>query len=108
LAVQTWFEILQTEKVPAEQYDALYRRACNYQAFIIQQGKEAPDMSAQLMLAQWIGGNGLRAELERERIESGKYLPSNAESVCKHCNGSGFREVIDGKYKGVKKCNHED
>lgn len=108
MAVQTWHEILQTEKVPHQVYDELYRRACNFQAFILQTGKEPPEMSAQLMLSQWIGESGLRKELAEREIKSGKFLGENAESVCRYCHGSGWRTIKEGNYSFAKKCDHRD
>lgn len=106
LAVQTWFEILTTEKIPHQFYDELYRRACIYQAFMLQQGKEPPEMCAQLMLAQWNGENGLRRELDQNRIKKGRTLGANAESVCRHCHGTGFKIIKQGNYSGTIKCKH--
>lgn len=112
MAVQTWFEILQTEGVPPAAYDELYRRACNQQAFVLRQGREMPEMSAQLMLSQWIGETGLRKELEQRKIREGRTLSQNAASSCKYCFGTGRRYKFDaetGKTLGITgKCDHND
>ena len=110
MAIQTWFEILQTEKIPPEFFDELYRRACNFQAFQIQNGKDAPDMSAQLMLSQWIGGNGLRSELREREIAAKNRLPETAASKCPRCLGINMEIVFDGDGKKLgsrPNCRHD-
>ena len=93
MAVQTWFEILQTEKVPENAFDELYRRACQKQAVALGSGKEMPDMSAQLMLSCWIGDFGLRNEIRQREFDSKKFLPSTAESICIRCDGTGLETI---------------
>jgi hypothetical protein len=110
LAVQTWFEILNTEKIPPAAYDELYRRACSFQAAVIQSGREAPEMSAQLMLACWIGENGLLAEIKRHEIEARNRLPETAKSQCVRCFGTGMEYVYSasGERLGSRPgCKHE-
>lgn len=109
-AIQTWFEILQTEKIPPEYFDELYRRACNFQAHVLQSGKEPPEMSAQLMLAQWLGGAGLQTEIRAREIAAKNRLPETAESRCPRCFGTGIEYIYSssGEKLGCRpNCAHK-
>lgn len=101
MAVRTWYEILRD--VPVAAYEELYQRACDYQASRLRDTGQMPEMSAQLMLAQWTGQNGLKAEWRERQIKSGRVLPDR----CEDCYGTGWKHVeqTDG-YTGVAKCVH--
>ncbi len=82
-------------------------------------------MSANLLLSQWIGTGGLKAEIKRTETEQQKtieeerarsagdagekhFLVDDGRLRCHYCYGTGFREVTRGKYKGVIHCQHEE
>lgn len=106
--IRVWFEALSRYKIPAHQFERLYFRAVDTRQTFLANGKEPPTFNAELLISSWTGVNGLRAELEQEEIRRGRTLTQSAESVCKYCNSSGFREVMSGDYKGVIRCNHQD
>jgi hypothetical protein len=109
--IRTWAEIFNNPKyqIPLECYPALYDRAFDARQSRLRNGDDPPMMDATLIVSCWTGPNGLKAEIEQRRIDEGRTLGANAASVCRHCLGSGWREVIvDEKPMGVKRCNHED
>jgi hypothetical protein len=108
LAIQSWVHILDAEKIPAEAYGELFERALSLRALAIAQNKNLPNFGAELLLACWMGENGLCREMEQRRINSGRYLGDNAASVCRHCHGSGWRTIKEGNYSFAKKCDHRD
>lgn len=107
LAIQTWFEILNVGKIPPCHYNELYRRATVQRSNVLSAGREPPDICPELLVAQW---SNLKFEIERSQIDSGKFLPTNAVSVCGHCYGTGFRReysIVHGRQiPGVVKCAH--
>lgn len=108
--IRVWFKVLTHFGVPPEHYDALYLRALDARQTYWQNGKEPPLMNAELLAAGWTGANGLRAEIERERIESKKYLSDTAESQCPRCFGLGTEFIYSktGKSLGVRRnCQHQ-
>lgn len=106
--IRVWFEILSSYKIPVQCFERLYFRAVDTRQTFLMNGKEPPAFNAELLISCWAGPNGLRAELQQEEIARGRTLTQNAESVCRHCHGSNWREVADGNYKGVRRCNHLD
>lgn len=109
--IRVWFEILANYQIPVSAYEKLYFRAIDTRQTFLNNGKEPPPLNAELLLAGWTGTNGLKNELLEEEIRRGRSLPENAETVCRHCNGSGWRTVADPvnpRYSGVIKCNHKD
>lgn len=109
--IRVWHEMFAAHRIPPTAYDRLYRRAFDARAGALQAGKEPPPLSAELIVAQWTGPNGVRAELEQELVSAGRTLSENAASQCPYCKGSGFREVRDqqGRVIGVKRgCDHRD
>jgi hypothetical protein len=97
--IRTWNEVL--EHVPIEAYPELYKRSFQVRARSLNVGKQPPDFDATLLYSQWIGENGLRAELHRKDIESGRLLTETAVSDCDLCHGSGY-EITS---RGCKKCS---
>jgi len=104
---RTWAEVLDFAKVPRRSsvYNRLYQMGFERQVDCRERGLEIPEMTADYFVSQW---KILKEKLQEEEIKRGRTLPENAESVCKHCHGSGFRQVADGKYVGAIKCNHKD
>lgn len=101
----TWGEILLSNQIPSEYWHRLYRMCVDHQVFCRDKGLEVPDITADLMVFRW---KVLKEQLKEEEIKRGRTLGANAESICRHCFGSGWREVTEGDYKAVKKCNHEE
>ena len=107
---RVWIEFLDRYEVPAAAYPALYDRAVDALIRMIQNGKDPGELTAETILAGWIGENGLRAELERKRIEEKRYLPDTAASACPRCFGLGWEYIYsaEGKKEGARpKCKHE-
>lgn len=93
-----WMDELDRAGVPAEAYEALYRRAGEALSSALSRGEEPPDFTAHLLVGLWRGPNGLAAQLA-DRDEPRLI-------VCGSCGGSGWvRATVDG-YPGVKKCGH--
>jgi hypothetical protein len=111
LAIQSWFHVLESERVPAKAYNELFDRALKLRALRISQNQSVPDFGVELLLACWEGENGLRRELRQREIDAGRTLTANAPSKCPHCFGGGMRYKFDenGKTLGVSgKCDHTD
>lgn len=104
--IMVWAETFGHYNIPVTAYDRIYRQAFDVRQRAIANGKEPPPMDATLLVACWDGEHGVRAQLRQEEIERGRTLGSNAASVCRHCYGSGFRQLTDRK--GVTRCDHED
>jgi hypothetical protein len=105
--IETWYEAFTFYKIPADPiiYQELYLRAFGIRADCQQQGKDVPQCDAVLLASCW---PGLKTDIEQKRILAGRTLTENAASVCKHCGGTGWRNVIEGGARGVKKCDHAD
>ncbi len=104
--IRVWHEIFARHEIPVAAFDELYRRAFDVRQGRLRDGKDVPAMDAHLIVSQWTGDWGLRAELRNREIERVKMLPSNAETVCETCLGSGWAEVRRGRYRGVVRCDH--
>jgi len=83
-------------------YPELYQRGFDVRQSKLQKGEQPPQMDATLLVSQWTGSFGLKAELRQREIDAGRTLGANAESICQHCHGGGFR-FVEG---GVVKCDH--
>lgn len=103
-AIASFVHSLDREGVPASAYSELYERVLQMRAKAIQDGKQIPNFGVDLMLAQWTGEWGLRAQLRQREVEAGRTLAANAESVCQRCSGTGY-EIVEGK--GARKCDHQ-
>lgn len=104
-----WIDFLDRYGIPAECYERLYARAVDARIARIRDGKDAGELTAEALVACWTGPNGLKAEIEAERIEAGRTLTGYAETQCKKCFGSNFEYVFDdaGRTTGIKgRCNH--
>ncbi len=111
MAIKSWVHVLDREDIPASAYNELYERALETRAHALRTGKTLPNFGAELLLAEWIGENGLRRELRQREIDSGRTLPSNAQSRCGRCFGTGMEHKFDadGHNLGIihgKECDH--
>jgi len=101
LAIQTWYEILNTASIPYKYWDELYRRAMAQRSKMIAAGKEPMDICPELLLAQW-------PEL-RDTVEWFKPAEKPSE-ICQRCGSSNFEfkwEESTGKILGVMgRCDH--
>lgn len=102
---RAWAEILNAARIPAEYWSRLYLSAVEYQAFCRERGSHVPDLTAELLVSRWAP---LSEQLRQEQIERGRTLTTNAQSVCRHCGGSNFKQIEQNGYKGVVRCDHED
>ena len=100
---RVWWEEFQRYGIKAEHYQDLYRRAHKARINALSMGVKVPPLDATYLISQWIGENGLRAELHRKDIESGRLLTETAVSDCDLCHGSGYE--ITGR--GAKICGHK-
>ncbi len=98
--IRAWNEVL--EQIPIGAYPELYKRAFQVRALALNVGRQPPDFDATLLYSQWIGENGLRAEMNRRAIEEKRYLTPTAASDCDLCHGSGF-EITE---RGARPCRH--
>ena len=106
--IRTWAEAFGFYNIPTSAYNELYQRAFETRQRRLSEGKDVPQMDATLLVAHWTGQNGLQADLRQREVAAGRTLGANAESVCRHCHGSGFRSVERNGYKGVDRCDHLD
>lgn len=107
--IRVWHSAFARYGIPLSAYEELYQRAFDVRQTKMQQGdlNKVPPLDATLLVSQWDGPHGLKAELKQRDIDSGKFLPDNAESICQDCFGSGFYQMnrADGT-TGVIKCEH--
>ena len=101
--IRTWGEMFAHYQIPVSAYPELYQRGFDVRQLKMREGKDVPQMDATLMVSQWTGDWGLRAQLRQREVEAGRTLASNAESICQRCLGSGW-EVVEGK--GARRCDH--
>lgn len=104
-----WIEQLDRYGIPAECYEALYRRTVDARVAKRQQGQPVADLTAEDLIASWTGANGLQAEMRAREIERGRTLTADAASQCPKCYGSGWEYVREnGRDIGVKgRCAHD-
>lgn len=108
--IAVWAVTFNDYGIPPKHLEALWKRARDLRISYVQQGKDIPDFTAELLAACWIGANGLKAELEQARINAGRTLTANAASQCPKCFGSGKEFLFDekGRTQGiVGKCDHQ-
>jgi hypothetical protein len=98
-----WLEALHS--VPAKHFNRLYLAAVETQAVRRRNGQSAEDIRADSLLTEWFV---LQRQLVEEEIERGRTLTANAASVCRHCGGSNWRSVGEGRGAPVRRCDHED
>lgn len=101
--IRTWGEMFAHYQIPVTAYPELYQRAFDVRQLRLRDGKDAPQMDATLLVSQWTGDWGLKAQLRQREVEAGRTLGANAESVCERCFGSGF-EIVEGR--GARRCDH--
>ena len=109
--VPIWVGYLDSARVPLEHFGRLFERASETRANAIANGERPPDLSPELLVAQWRGRNGLAAELEHRRTEtvgSGivEMIAGDGSKMlwrdeCPDCFGTGYRRVMQGGYSGV-------
>lgn len=104
--IREWARIFDRYNIPPNHYQELYTRAFEVRANALHNGSHPASMDATLIASQWIGQNGLQQELRRRQVEDARALPSNAESACDKCLGTGFERYKDGAYFATKKCSH--
>lgn len=92
--IRTWDEVM--GDVPIENYPELYKRCFTVRQRYLSQGKEPPAFDATLMMSQWLGEYGLKAELRQRQIDERRSLPATAESDCERCYGSGIEVTSRG------------
>lgn len=102
MAIASWVHSLDLAGVPARCYGELYERVLRRRAAAITQGKNVPSFGVELLLAEWDGEYGLRADIRKSEIAAGRTLGANAASVCRWCGGSGFKP----QGNGVTRCDH--
>lgn len=105
--IRTWGEMMNSYNIPIDSYPELYKRAFDVRQERMRSAKDVPQMDATLLVSQWTGEWGLRNELRRRKVDEGRTLPANAESVCRDCDGTGFKTVQQGQYSGLVKCDHQ-
>lgn len=98
-----WIESLDRENIPYQHYEELYRRSVELRSQRMAQGLKCDDFSVDMMLACW---PGLKEDLKQREIDRARLLPTNAESVCQLCFGTGFRSEMEGQYRVSRKCDH--
>lgn len=69
LAIQSWVAILDKENVPPDAYAELYEWALSTRALAIQSGKQLPNFGVELLLAGWIGENGLQRQRAQQNYD---------------------------------------
>lgn len=104
--IKTWYEALCFYRIPPAAYPELYRRCVDVRQGQLQTGRDAANIDAILLISQWSGLHGLKADLKQREIEDGRTLGTNAESVCQHCFGSGYKQIEQGGVRGVVQCDH--
>lgn len=108
--IRSWAELFAVYKIPISNYQELYQRAFDVRQTRTRQGSEVPQMDATLIVSQWTGTHGLRAEIEQRRIDAGNILPDVAKSQCQRCFGTGIETIFgpDGRSLGARPgCKHE-
>lgn len=111
--VATWKRILDFARIPVRFYQPLFLRATELRSSQIQKGERPSDFSAELLVSQWTGSHGLKAELERKQIAEKRSLPIASRASCPKCLGTGLVHKFNawGKIVGVMtgtagKCDH--
>lgn len=107
--IRTWAEQFNRHDIPIRAYAELYNRAFDVRIEKMTKSGDGPAMDATLLISQWIGEHGLKAEMHRREIESGRILTDVAASQCQRCEGMNMERVFDDKgfSLGLKKgCDH--
>lgn len=103
-AIASWVHVLDRDGVPANAYCELYERALRTRAMAIQNGRDIPRMGVELMIAGWLGENGLMRERQkgtnkyRDLLNEPRYEPK-----CDRCMDTG--KIMKGAFFG-EKCDH--
>lgn len=106
-----WWDKFRQYGIPMEHYKTLFDMAFDIRQQKMATEKEAPLIDAPLIISCWTRPHGLKAQLEEERVRSGRLLTDTAASGCERCFGTGMENKfdIDGKVIGVvtgRPCDH--
>jgi hypothetical protein len=109
--ISTFVHELDADDVPHTLYGELYSRVLKTRVATLNDGKQVSlTFGVELMLAEWNGPNGLRAELRQREIDTGRTLTGQATSQCTKCFGTGIQTFFDdaGNVIGARPgCDHE-
>jgi hypothetical protein len=107
--ITVWYRKFAEYNVPINAYPELFDLAFKYRAVQISRGEKPLPMDATLLVAQWIGENGLRKQMRQRDIDARNLLPATAESQCRRCLGLG-KEYLYGQKGDVlgvlPSCDH--
>jgi len=107
-----WFETFRRYGIPLEAYKEMFDMAFEVRMREMSNGvlvHDAVVIDAALLVSCYTRPHGVKAQMEQRRIESGRFLPDTAASVCERCTGTGMEMVFnqDGEKLGVRKgCDH--
>ena len=110
MAIASWCHTLDLAGVPYSAYSELYERVLQRRASAVSSGKPIPNFGVELMLAEWEGEYGLRAQLREHEIDRGRTLTGNAESQCDSCYGTGRVLLKDDRGRVIgtgSRCGHD-
>lgn len=93
--IRTWYEAFSFFDIPISAYNELYQRAFDLRQMRMRQSQNVPNMDATLLVSQWTGDHGLKAELRERQIKEGRTLTGNAKSQCPECFGTARKMVKD-------------
>jgi hypothetical protein len=73
--IKVWYEALCFYDIPPSAYPELYKRALDVRQAKLQAGdpNKTPSLDAALLLSQWTGPYGLKAELKQRQIDAGAH-----------------------------------
>lgn len=106
LVASVYIEILDKARVPVKHYARLYDRAMETRIRKLSNGETPPDFSAELMVACWVGPNGLSNEMRE--ADSQRLLPETVKSDCPKCFGTGWAvsKMEGSQYNYAERCVH--
>jgi hypothetical protein len=108
--IASYCHTLDRAGVPPSAYGELYERAIERRAASITASHRVPDFGVELLLAEWHGPHGLRADIKKREVARRRTLPETAESQCERCFGLGVEEMYnaEGERIGARPgCKHE-
>jgi hypothetical protein len=107
--IAAWWLIFAPHGIPPQRYPALLQRASSNRVAAMARGQKPERLSAEFLVAQWLGPNGLQKALRDEKIKRGRTLTSHAQSTCPYClgNSTGRRYLDPPAYTTLgPKCDH--
>jgi len=90
--IQSYIASLDRARVPFDAYNELFERSLVTRAIAIQQGRTLPIFGVELLLAHWLGENGLAKE-RQIRLNGDRQLNPTCDQVCSRCLDTG-RQVF--------------